>query len=76
LRKALYLDPGFALAHVALGQLDMARGAHDDARRHFARAMHALATQDVDAALPGSDSMTAGALADTLRRLDARAAET
>jgi len=76
LRKALYLDPGFALAHVALGQLDMARGAHDDARRHFARAMHALAALDTDAALPGSDSMTAGALADTLRRLDARAAET
>jgi chemotaxis protein methyltransferase CheR len=76
LRNALYLDPGFALAHVALGQLDLARGAHDDARRHFARAMQALAALDTDAALPGSDSMTAGALADTLRRLDARAAET
>jgi len=42
LRRALYLDPGLAMAHYALGGLALRRGRKDEARRHFRNAEELL----------------------------------
>ena len=69
LQKVLYLVPGFVLAHVALGQLDLQAGAEVLARRHFARAQQALRALPLDAPLPGAEDLTAGQFEPVLRRL-------
>jgi chemotaxis protein methyltransferase CheR len=43
---ALYLDPGFAMPRLHLGQLAMRAGERDVARREFARAVVLLAAED------------------------------
>ncbi|HEY1793203.1 MAG TPA: CheR family methyltransferase [Opitutaceae bacterium] len=69
LRRALYLDPQFVMAHVALGNLDRAAGRLGAAQRHFAAAQQLLARRPQEEALPESDGLTAGRLADTLTSL-------
>ena len=62
LRRALYLDPDFVLAHYALGNLMRLRARPDDARRSFENARALLNAWDRDAILPESDGITAGRL--------------
>jgi len=71
LQRALYLDPGFVLAHVALGNLARSRGRDDEATKHFANAMPLLARLQPDDRLPESDGLTAGRLTDTIAALTA-----
>ena len=62
LRKALYLDPNFVIAHFALGNLMIRTGRGRDAQRCFDNVRALLRTRDRDAVLPESDGITAGRL--------------
>jgi chemotaxis protein methyltransferase CheR len=63
LRTALYLDPAFALAHFALGNLSRVDGKAAAARRHFANAAETLRGLDPEMVLLESEGITAGELA-------------
>ncbi len=45
-RSAVYLDPEFALAHLALARMSLDRGDREDARRGLAHARELLGTED------------------------------
>lgn len=62
LHRALYLDPGFVVAHVALGSLMRRSGKEREAKRCFSNACAILSRQDRDAVLPDFDGVTAGRL--------------
>lgn len=63
LRRALFLDPGYALAHFMLGNLARREGRAAEAERHFRNALAVVAVRAADETLPQSDGMTAGRLA-------------
>ena len=62
LRRTLYLDPGFILAHFALGNLGLRQGHPGAGRRHFQNALALLAGCVVDEPLAQADGITAGRL--------------
>ena len=66
LRRAIYLEPDFALAHFALGNLARRRRDSTAARRSFTNALRLLAQHEPQTLLPESDSLTAGHLADVI----------
>jgi chemotaxis protein methyltransferase CheR len=69
LQRAVYLQPGFALAHFVLGNLARADARTAEANKHFANALHVLRGSPPDALLPESDGMTAGRLAEIIAGL-------
>ena len=69
LKRALYLDPDFVLAHYALGNLCQSQGRHVEARRHFDNARASLRTHPPDEILPESDGLTAGRLAEMIESM-------
>lgn len=69
LQRALYLDPGFVLAHFALGNLARSGGRSAEADKHFANALHLLRRHAPDALLPESDGLTARRLTETILSL-------
>jgi chemotaxis protein methyltransferase CheR len=71
LRRALYLEPAFALAHFALGNLCLSRGRQAEARRHLGNALTVLRACPADAMLPESDGLSAGRLAEIIASLQA-----
>lgn len=66
LKKALYLDRNFVLAHFALANLSLRSGKTADARKHFGHAAEILSGYKPDDILPESDGITAGRLADII----------
>jgi chemotaxis protein methyltransferase CheR len=66
LHRAVYLQPDFALAHFALGNLARAELRSTEANRHYANALHVLRGCPPDEPLPESDGMTAGRLAEII----------
>jgi chemotaxis protein methyltransferase CheR len=65
LNRAVYLQPEFALAHFALGNL--ARGdARSEANRHFENALRLLRAHPPDQPLPESDGLDAGRLVEII----------
>ncbi len=66
LRRALYLDPEFILAHFALGNLMRRDGRTRDAVRCFENARTLLRGHAPDSVLPEADGLTAGRLLATL----------
>ncbi len=62
LKRALYLDPDFVLAHFALGNLCLSQGPHRDAERHFGNALALLRARPHAEILPESEGLTAGRL--------------
>ncbi|MCL4552673.1 MAG: chemotaxis protein CheR [Candidatus Marsarchaeota archaeon] len=67
LKRVLYLDHTFVLAHFALGNLSREQGVIEDARRHFQNALElALAYRQEDL-LPESEGMSAGTLVEIIR---------
>lgn len=63
---ATFLDPEFALAHFALGNLCRARGRHAQARRHLDNALRLLAAYPHDAFVPEAEGLTAGRLVEMI----------
>ena len=59
LGRALYLEPDFALAHFALGNLCLSGGRQREAQRHFVNALTLLRACSADALLPESDGLSA-----------------
>lgn len=70
--RALYLEPDFALAHFALGNLCLSGGRQRDARRHFDNALSLLRACPADALLPESDGLSAGRLVEIIASAQAR----
>ena len=64
LKRALYLDPDFALAHFALGNLRLSQDRRREAERHFDNTLALLRARPHDEVLPESDGLTAGRLAE------------
>lgn len=64
LRRALYLDADFVLAHFALGNLAHRGRRADEAKRHFKNAAAVLAAYEVERILPDTDGLTAGRLSE------------
>lgn len=60
LRRALYLDRGFVMAHVQLGALMRRQGDSDGARRAFLNGLKALSTLADDVVVPASGLDAAG----------------
>lgn len=71
LERAIYLDGGFVLAHVALGNLARMRGQARHAGRHFANVQRLLRQRPAGDVLPGSGGLTVARLAETIRALAA-----
>ncbi len=66
-RRALYLDRGLAVAHLALGGALTRLGQLDGARRAFRNAERLLASMPPAAIVPASDGEPAGRLAEMAR---------
>ena len=66
IKRSLFLDPDFVVAHFALGNLAMRRGRTKDSQKHFTTALDILATFPETHVLPGSDNMAAEQLKDII----------
>jgi chemotaxis protein methyltransferase CheR len=73
LKKALYLDRNFVLAHFALANLSLRSGKAADARKHFSNVAEILSGYEPDDIIPESDGITAGRLADIIGTFRMRA---
>lgn len=69
LQSAVYLQPDFALAHFALGNLSRGCGRAAEANKHFANALRSLRHRSPDEPLPDSDGITVGRLVQTITAL-------
>ena len=66
LKRAIYLDQGFVLAHFALANLTLRRGKPKEAARHLKNAAALLHAYGDDDILPGSEGMSARRLAEII----------
>jgi chemotaxis protein methyltransferase CheR len=71
LRRALYLDQEYALAHFALGNLLGRQGRQRDAERHFRNALSILSACPQETVLTEAEGITAGTLAELIREVSA-----
>ncbi|MGD9942281.1 MAG: CheR family methyltransferase [Burkholderiaceae bacterium] len=69
LRRAIYIDADFVLAHFALGNIALRRGNGEAARRHLGTTRRLLLRHVADEVLYGSDGLTARRLDETLRAM-------
>ncbi|HKX28296.1 MAG TPA: CheR family methyltransferase [Blastocatellia bacterium] len=67
LRRTIYLNPNFILAHYALGNLALRQGRTKESLKHFENALALLQSARPEDPLPGSDGLTAGRLAEVVR---------
>ncbi|MFH1117929.1 MAG: CheR family methyltransferase [Pseudomonadota bacterium] len=67
LNRALFLDPNLVVARFAMGNLARRQGMLSVSNKHYGIALEVLAGYDVAEALPGSDNLTAGRLAEAIR---------
>lgn len=66
LKKTLYLDPEFVLAHFALGSFTKKGDKRNESRKHLENARSLLLSMDSEDVLPHSDGMTAGRLREVI----------
>jgi chemotaxis protein methyltransferase CheR len=66
LKKAIYLDHGFVLAHFALANLSLRQGKTKEAARHLENAASFLHDYADDDILPGSEGMSARRFAEII----------
>jgi len=69
LRRALYLEPDFVIAHFALGNLRRRQGRLREAEKYFQNALVLLGRQAKDEIVPDSDGLTAGRLIEIIRAI-------
>lgn len=69
LKRTLYLDHGFVLAHFALGNLSRRQGDPARAEKHFRNALALLNACPPDEALPEAEGMTTGRLGEIIGTL-------
>ena len=62
LKRVIFLEPQFAMAHFTLGNIALQTRHFEEARRHFANALSILSKCAADEILRGSDGLTAGRL--------------
>ena len=62
LKRVLYLDPGFVLAHIAIGRLAQQRGQTQHAQKCFRNALALLGAFDPADLLPEAEGLTVGRL--------------
>ena len=62
LKRSLYLDQNFALAHFALGSLALRQGRQMESNKHFENALSLLSARRPEEILPESEGLTAGRL--------------
>ncbi len=67
LRRALYLDTHFVLAHFSLGNLTRQIGRPKESQKHYENALSLLNGWQVEDILPESDGMTAGRLMEIIQ---------
>lgn len=67
LRRALFLDKDFAMAHYQLGLLMLDSGRLGQARRSLTNAAHAVARMAADDPVPEGDGLMAGELVELVR---------
>ena len=66
LKRALYLDPDFVLAHFALGNLHLSQGRYREAERHFGNTLTLLQKYPEDEPLHDAEGLTAGRLTEII----------
>lgn len=71
LGRALYLEPDFALAHFALGNLCLSGERQREARRHFGNALSLLRACPADDLLPEADGLSVGRLVEIIAAVQA-----
>lgn len=69
LQRTIFLDPAYALAHFALGNLARGDDRRVEAEKHFGNALAALRALPPEAPLPESDGLAAGRLAEIIESL-------
>ena len=67
LRRAMYLDQDFVIAHFALGSLSMRQRKLKQADKHFENAISLLKTYPEEAIIPESEGITAGRLLEIIQ---------
>lgn len=67
LKRALYLDPDFVLAHFTLANINRNAGHIKESNRYFRNALDLMETMAPDQAVPGSDGLTAGRLKEIIK---------
>jgi chemotaxis protein methyltransferase CheR len=70
LKRVLYLDPGFVLAHFVLGNIALQAMRKPEAIKHFNTARAQLKNHKQDDVLPGSEDLTAGQLEALITRTE------
>ncbi len=68
-KRAIYLLPDFALAHVSLGTVARAERRHDEARRHLESAARLLASRPAADEVDGAEGMSVGRLREMVSAL-------
>lgn len=66
LRRAVYLHPGFVLAHFALGNLARSLGKAADSEKNYSNTLHLLHGCAAEDELPESEGLTVGRLAEII----------
>ena len=69
LKRALYLDQDFALAHFALGNLRQRQGKPGESARHFGNALHVLRAHPKEQIVPESGGIATGRLIGIIQAL-------
>ena len=69
LKQAIFLDPEFIMAHMALGNILKQHGKSEDSKRCYANASQLLSGRDGDEIVPDSDGLTVGQLLNIVRSL-------
>lgn len=69
LRRVLYLDPDYMMAHFMLGNLYRQRGYWEQSEKHFNNTLLLLKEKHPESILPDTDGMTAGGLFDCINYL-------